>query len=98
MNKLQSQQELKIEESVELLKAIAHPSRIQIILALLPNKQLNVNEIVNILQMPQPTVSQHLSKMKGEILRSDRRGLEVYYYISNPKVPQIIGILASTDK
>ncbi|MEK7019848.1 ArsR/SmtB family transcription factor [Bacillus sp. FSL R9-9410] len=86
------------DESIEMLKILAHPSRIRIVLTLLSNKILNVAEIVNILQMPQPTVSQHLSKMKGKILGSDRRGLEVYYYISNPKVPQIIEILSSTDK
>ncbi|MBO1582845.1 hypothetical protein [Bacillus sp. XF8] len=53
MNNLQSKQELKIEESIELLKASANLSRIQV------NKKFNVNEIVNILQIPQSTVSQH---------------------------------------
>ncbi|EJQ35988.1 hypothetical protein IEE_05508 [Bacillus cereus BAG5X1-1] len=98
MNNTQNHQ-LKIsEENIEMLKILAHPSRVRIVLTLLSNKILNVAEMVNILQMPQPTVSQHLSKMKGKILGSDRRGLEVYYYISNPKIPQIIEILASTNK
>lgn len=98
MNNTQTHQLKVSEESIEMLKILAHPSRVRIVLTLLSNKILNVAEMVNILQMPQPTVSQHLSKMKGKILGSDRRGLEVYYYISNPKIPQIIEILASTNK
>ncbi|PGX12078.1 metalloregulator ArsR/SmtB family transcription factor [Bacillus sp. AFS033286] len=98
MNNTQTHQLKVSEDSIEMLKILAHPSRVQIVLTLLSKKILNVAEMVNILQMPQPTVSQHLSKMKGKILGSDRRGLEVYYYISNPKIPQIIEILASTNK
>lgn len=97
MNNLQSQQELKIEEAVELLKAIAHPSRIQIILALLSGKKLNVNEIVNIVQIPQSTVSQYLGKLRGKVVTSKRNGLEVYYHISNPKIAQISNILFAKE-
>ncbi|EJR44475.1 hypothetical protein IIM_05164 [Bacillus cereus VD107] len=85
-------------ENFEMLKTLSHPARVQIITILMQHTILNVSELVNILQMPQATVSQHLSKMKGKILGYDRRGLEVYYYINNPKVPQIIEILSSTDK
>ncbi|PFE71513.1 transcriptional regulator [Bacillus cereus] len=85
-------------ENVEMLKTLSHPARVHIITILMKHTILNVSELVKILQIPQATVSQHLSKMKGKILGSDRRGLEVYYYISNPKIPQIIEILASTNK
>ncbi|OWT48467.1 ArsR/SmtB family transcription factor [Bacillus sp. K2I17] len=85
-------------EEVDMLKTLSHPARVQIITILMRHSILNVSELVNILQMPQATVSQHLSKMKGKILGYDRRGLEVYYYINNPKVPQIIEILSPTVK
>ncbi|MED1268904.1 metalloregulator ArsR/SmtB family transcription factor [Bacillus mycoides] len=85
-------------ENVEMLKTLSHPARIQIITILMQHNTLNVSELVNKLQIPQSTVSQHLSKMKGKIVGCDRRGLEVYYYISNPKVPQIIEILLPTNK
>ncbi|MED2241442.1 transcriptional regulator, partial [Bacillus thuringiensis] len=42
---------------------------------------------------PQSTVSQHLSKMRGKILRSERRGLEMYYHIANSKACQIVSVL-----
>ncbi|MEB8811281.1 transcriptional regulator, partial [Bacillus cereus] len=35
----------------------------------------------------------HLSIMRGIILRSERRGLEMYYYIDNNKARQIVEIL-----
>lgn len=98
MKNTQSCQLKVTEESIEILKVLAHPLRIQIILILLPNKKLNVAEIVNILQVPQSTVSQHLVKMKRKILGSKRSGLEVYYHITNPKIIQILEILLSTDK
>ena len=86
------------DENIEMLKTLSHPARIQIITILMQHNILNVSELVDILQMPQATVSQHLSKMKGKILGYDRRGLEVYYYISNPKVPMIIEILSPNIK
>lgn len=94
MTELQTQKEIEMKKNAELLKALAHPARLKIIANLYPDKRLNVREIVNILQMPQSTVSQHLAKMKGNIVGHDRKGLEVYYYISNPKVVQIHRILA----
>ncbi|MEI5871322.1 metalloregulator ArsR/SmtB family transcription factor [Bacillus albus] len=86
------------DENIEMLKTLSHPARIQIITILMQHNILNVSELVDILQMPQATVSQHLSKMKGKILGYDRRGLEVYYYINNPKVPMIIEILLPNIK
>ncbi|KFM95243.1 transcriptional repressor pagR [Bacillus clarus] len=73
MNNIQTHQLKVSDENIEMLKILTHPSRVQIVLTLLPNKKLNVAEIVNILQILQPTVSQHLSTMKGKILGSDRR-------------------------
>lgn len=86
------------DENIEMLKTLSHPARIQIITILMQHNILNVSELIDILQMPQATVSQHLSKMKGKILGYDRRGLEVYYYINNPKVPMIIEILSPNIK
>ncbi|PFJ14733.1 transcriptional regulator [Bacillus cereus] len=91
-------QTLVSDENIEMLKTLSHPVRVQITAILTQYNILNVTELVKKLQMPQSTVSQHLSKMKGKILGFDRRGLEVYYYISNPSVPQIIEILSSTEK
>ncbi|MEC3273489.1 ArsR family transcriptional regulator, partial [Bacillus thuringiensis] len=57
------------------------------------NKMCNVTQLTEILRIPQSTVSQHLSKLRGTVLRSERRGLEMHYYIDNAKARQIVEIL-----
>ncbi|HGA1022460.1 TPA: ArsR/SmtB family transcription factor [Bacillus cereus] len=81
------------EEDVEVLKVMAHPVRLKIISELKYHKMCNVKQLTEILGIPQSTVSQHLSKLKGSIIRADRRGLERHYYIDNAKVFRISEIL-----
>ncbi|PED98712.1 transcriptional regulator [Bacillus toyonensis] len=81
------------EEDVDVLKVMAHPVRLQIVNELMHHKMCNVTQLTKILKLPQSTVSQHLSKLKGTVLRAERRGLEMHYYIYNAKARQIIGIL-----
>lgn len=81
------------EADVELLKIMAHPVRLQIVKELEHRKICNVTQLTELLDIPQSTVSQHLSKMRGKILRSERRGLEMYYHIANSKACQIVSVL-----
>ncbi|HFK1548928.1 metalloregulator ArsR/SmtB family transcription factor (plasmid) [Bacillus sp. RA(2023)] len=81
------------EADVELLKIMAHPVRLQIVKELEHRKICNVTQLTELLEIPQSTVSQHLSKMRGKILRSERRGLEMYYHIINSKACQIVSVL-----
>ncbi|PEW06090.1 ArsR/SmtB family transcription factor [Bacillus cereus] len=73
------------EADVELLKIMAHPVRLQIVKELERRKVCNVTQLTELLEVPQSTVCQHLSKMRGKILRSERKGLEMYYHIANSK-------------
>ena len=57
------------------------------------HKTLNVTQMTEILNIPQSTVSQHLSKMRGKVLRGNRQGLEIYYSIENQKAEEIMGLL-----
>ncbi|PKJ55364.1 ArsR/SmtB family transcription factor [Bacillus sp. SN10] len=81
------------EEDVDILKVMAHPVRLKIVNELIHHKLCNVTQLTEILRLPQSTVSQHLSKLKGTVLRAERRGLEMHYYIDNAKARQIVGIL-----
>ncbi|MCU4992266.1 metalloregulator ArsR/SmtB family transcription factor [Bacillus cereus] len=81
------------EEDVDVLKVMAHPVRLKIVNELMHHKLCNVSQLTEILRLPQSTVSQHLSKLKGTVLRAERRGLEMHYYIDNAKARQIVGIL-----
>ncbi|CAM4325109.1 ArsR/SmtB family transcription factor [Bacillus albus] len=81
------------EEDVDVLKVMAHPVRLKIVNELMHHKLCNVTQLTEILGIPQSTVSQHLSKLRGTVLRAERRGLEMHYYIDNVKARQIVGIL-----
>ncbi|KAA0779389.1 MULTISPECIES: ArsR/SmtB family transcription factor [Bacillus] len=81
------------EEDVDILKVMAHPVRLKIVNELMHHKLCNVTQLTEILGLPQSTVSQHLSKLKGTVLRAERRGLEMHYYIDNVKARQIVGVL-----
>jgi DNA-binding transcriptional ArsR family regulator len=81
------------EEDVEILKIMAHPIRLRIVNELSKHNTFNVSQLTKILEIPQSSVSQHLSKMKGKVQKAERKGLEIYYSIRNNKATQIVGIL-----
>ncbi|PGR83341.1 ArsR/SmtB family transcription factor [Bacillus cereus] len=83
------------EEDVEILKIMAHPIRLRIVNELSKHNTFNVSQLTKILEIPQSSVSQHLSKMKGKVLKAERKGLEIYYSIRNNKATQIVGILGN---
>ena len=80
-----------LEEKAEMFKSIAHPVRLCILTMLIKEKQSNVSDIQYCLDVPQPTVSQHLSKLKSAgILSAERNGTEIIYKIINEEVKNII--------
>lgn len=83
-----------LEEKAELLKAISHPVRLCILTLLIQEEQSNVGDIQCCLDVPQPTVSQHLAKLKSaEILSSERNGTEIIYKIKNNEVKEIMKLI-----
>ncbi|CAH2462973.1 MULTISPECIES: ArsR/SmtB family transcription factor [Bacillus] len=82
-----------LEEDMEMMKLLGNPTRFRILCELYPNNTYNVSEILRSLDLPQAYTSQQLSKMRGNIVDSERRGNEVYYFIKNPKAKAIMEIL-----
>ncbi len=81
------------DQKSELIKAIAHPVRLCIVKGLIEN-QCNVTHMQQCLNIPQSTVSQHLSKLKAAgIIKGERKGLEICYRVVNQEVIKIIGVL-----
>ena len=81
----------KIEKKAELLKAISHPVRLCIVTGLLNENGCNVSKIHGCLDIPQSTVSQHLSKLKSAgIVEGRRNGQEVNYYLVNEDIRRIV--------
>lgn len=83
----------KLDAQVEKLKAISHPHRLCIIKGLIENS-CNVSKIQECLQLPQSTVSQHLSKLKAAgIVKGVRKGLEICYSVVDEDVIAIADII-----
>lgn len=75
------------------LKAIAHPDRLCIVKGLIDNT-CNVTKIQECLELPQSTVSQHLSKLKAAgIIVGDRKGLEISYSVKDEEIIKVIKLL-----
>ncbi len=70
-----------------IAKALGEPARYLITILLLKHGPLRVSEIAKRLRRSQPTVSHHLSVLRGlEIVRYETKPEGVYYWIKYPKV------------
>ena len=81
----------KIAENVaEVLKAVAHPVRLQIV-ELLETKEMCVGDIVTALGVKQAITSQQLNMMRDKgVLNCRRNGTKVYYRIENRNVVRLL--------
>lgn len=71
-----------MEQTINLCKALTEPIRLRI-LALLGEGELCVCELVEVLQIPQSTVSRHLALLKGAGWVTERRqGVWMYYRLA----------------
>jgi DNA-binding transcriptional ArsR family regulator len=78
------------EKMVELLQAISHTTRLQI-LNVLMNGERSVGELVKVLGTKQSLTSLQLNIMKfGGVLKSRRNGNTVYHSLHNSKAKNII--------
>lgn len=86
--------DILIKMSSELLKSIAHPTRIQILERLKDEDELCVCEIYEDLGLEQSNVSQHLRILKDQnILISRKDGLKVMYSVKYPEIYKILSII-----
>ncbi|HEV2087056.1 MAG TPA: metalloregulator ArsR/SmtB family transcription factor [Cryptosporangiaceae bacterium] len=75
----------------ELLRALAAPMRIAIVLQLDGGPRC-VHELVDALDAPQPLVSQHLRVLRAAgVVTAQRRGREVAYSLADHHVAHIVG-------
>lgn len=68
----------------ELLKAMAHPKRLEII-HLLRDHSLSVTEIQDMLDLPQANLSQHLQILRqSKIVETQKDGKQIFYRLRHP--------------
>jgi len=82
-----------LELHARLCRTLAHPVRLAILNALREGEH-GVGELTELVQVPQPTVSQHLAVLRNQgLLRKRRNGNEVFYRIAYPKMIQACDLL-----
>lgn len=82
------------EEAAEMLKAVAHPLRLRILVALCEEEH-HVNELAQRLDMPQSIISQQLRilRMKSLVAATRENGY-AYYQITQPHLRDLLECLA----
>ncbi len=68
-------------------KVLGHPARISIIQQISDKKYCNCNELVKIIGLAQPTISQHLAEIrKIGLLKQTVKGKNLFYSINTEKL------------
>lgn len=81
----------QLEIAASMLKAIAHPVRMEILDNLDKGKKLNVTEIHKMLGIEQSSASHHLGILKDKgVLLSMRKGKRTFYYLKHDNIANII--------
>jgi ArsR family transcriptional regulator len=90
---------LKVYENrVNILKAMAHPTRL-FILEQLKNESLCVCEINDMIEADVSTISKHLLVLKNAgLVSSQKRGLQVFYRLETPCVLNSLNCIEEVNR
>ncbi len=84
----------KLQESSEILRALAHPLRMKILEFIDQNETINVNKIYNTLKLEQSITSQHLRILRlAGIVLTNRDGKFIHYSIDYDKLALSVGAI-----
>ncbi|ACK42814.1 MULTISPECIES: ArsR/SmtB family transcription factor [Dictyoglomus] len=79
-----------LQNMSDILKILAHPLRIKLIFILAQNSA-TVSDLLKILNVRQPNLSQHLTLLKRvKLLKTKREGKSVYYQLSHPEIRDLL--------
>lgn len=82
----------KLEHASEVMRALTHDLRLQILSFIDKNKNINVNKIYNTLGLEQSITSQHLRILRlANIVNHERKGKQIFYTINYDYVNSIVG-------
>lgn len=90
----------KLQLVAKILKAIAHPVKLQILETLEQEEPLDVSTICERIQFSCDVsmISHHLAKLKDNgILQSEKKGKQVFYSISDRNILQIFDCMENCD-
>jgi ArsR family transcriptional regulator, virulence genes transcriptional regulator len=81
-------------EAARMLSLLGNANRLLILCYLMTQKEMNVGELVEAVDLSQSALSQHLTKLRADGLVTFRRDSQhVYYRIADPRVGKLIKVL-----
>lgn len=91
---MKQEKSIDIMKYSEIFKALSHPTRLTIACNLMKKSECNVSKMSECLNIPQPTVSQHLAILKNaKVITGYRNGNQICYKLENPEVIAILKTL-----
>lgn len=98
MNAMKNDIQIKYKSRSEMMKALAHPTRLFIV-DFLADGEKCVCEIVEQVGVDISTISKHLLVMKNaRLVEDDKRGLNVYYKLICPCISDLFTCLEEIKK
>ena len=77
----------------EFFRAMAHPARIRILEVLSEKGEHSVQALQQRLDVDQPIVSQHLSKLRAHgVVTSRKQGTTVNYALADPRIAELLKV------
>ena len=93
MNTMLPTNDEDIEQAARSLKAMSHPLRLKILCAL-GDKEISVQEIVEIVGTSQSNISQHLGILREKgILVTRKHANRVYYRVGDKRTLRLISMM-----
>ena len=90
-----AQSDQVFELAAEVFRLMSAPMRLRIISALCQGEK-NVGELLRDVATTQPNMSQHLTTLyKAGVLGKRRKGVQIYYHITNPHVTPLCRAVCS---
>jgi ArsR family transcriptional regulator len=81
----------KLEFAATMFKMLGHPLRLQLVELLDVHGEKTVNELAELCEQSQPTVSLYLNRLKTlGLLGSRRAGNQTFYFLAHPKLPTLL--------
>lgn len=86
----------KLDYAAEVMRALTHDLRLQILSFIDKNKSINVNKIYNTLGLEQSITSQHLRILRlANIVNHERRGKQIFYSINYDYVNGVVNDIST---
>src|SRR5690554_4289180 len=88
---------MQTERRLQMLKALSDESRLRLMLLIFSQKSLCVCELVDAVNLPQPTISRQLNILKqAGLVDSERRGKWMHYGLKSELEPWLQELLITS--